>query len=221
MFGFLTGKKKIENLMREIEDLRLLTRLDALTGVYNRRGVIEESEKIFEQVRHGRRDSNARVFAINDFTVIFLDADNFKRINDTYGHDVGDTVLKLIADVLRQSVRKLDIIGRFGGEEFVVGLVGANQEYGAIVAERIRQDISKLKVKKGGSRVPITVSVGVKQQEREREVLDLIFEADKLMYKAKMSGKNKVVVAKASVKKPRAEKAPRRENLEINAELEA
>ena len=128
------------------------------------------------------------------FTVIGIDLDHLKKINDVYGHNYGDIAIKAIADVLKKSCRSIDIAARMGGEEFNVILSGVDSQGGMVFAERIRKTIESITLEKIGN---ITASIGVATfLEHTNDVDDLIELADQAMYKAKINGRNQVVVAK-------------------------
>ncbi|HEY9080344.1 diguanylate cyclase [Magnetovibrio sp.] len=171
-----TLEQKVDDRTKELE---LLASVDPLTGMTNRRAFYEEAERIFQSSkRYGR-----------NMSVLMLDIDHFKRINDTYGHAVGDQVLVEIASCFRQVCRETDLPARFGGEEFIVLLQEADQDAALKTAERLRQAITAINVV--GSENTITASIGVSQLNEETNKLDgLILRADKAMYSAKAKGRN-------------------------------
>jgi diguanylate cyclase (GGDEF)-like protein len=120
-----------------------------------------------------------------------LDIDFFKKINDTYGHNIGDLVLQKIADLSRTILRDIDIIGRIGGEEFAILLPETNIEDAIIVAERLRVEISNASVILENAEVTFTSSFGVVSASKSN-IDELLIKADKALYKAKESGRNKV-----------------------------
>jgi len=122
-----------------------------------------------------------------------LDIDHFKKINDTYGHTCGDQALQFFAKVCKSAVRKPDIIGRIGGEEFAVILLEAGREEAVGVAERIRVELSKASLSSRSCPVKMTVSIGVLQVEANQTLETALGKADKLMYEAKKQGRNRVV----------------------------
>jgi len=130
------------------------------------------------------------------FGVAFLDIDNFKKINDTYGHDVGDMVLRTIAKILKKVLRKSDYLFRYGGEEFVVIVPATNERGFEKLLEKLRKKVEEEKIKIDGKTINVTVSIGgVVVKERYFVPLsDVINYADKLMYRAKKAGKNRVVI---------------------------
>lgn len=162
-----------------------MIKLDSLTQIYNRSYIIRKAEALYSNDNR-RRSLNS---------ILLLDIDNFKNINDTLGHDIGDKVLIEIAKTGSSSVRENDIFARFGGEEFVALLPYTTEDQALKVAERIRQNIKSIDYKKYGLEKPITASIGLastSNQEKDAFNRTLIL-ADKAMYKAKKSGKDKVV----------------------------
>lgn len=126
-------------------------------------------------------------------TVLMLDIDHFKAINDTYGHTCGDIVLQKVAAAIQTSVRSSDLAARYGGEEFVVFLHNAGKELGMEVAERIRKSVENMKVEYEGVTITVTISVGVAEYDSEHDTLkQLVARADKALYVSKDSGRNRV-----------------------------
>jgi len=161
---------------------------DSLTGLYNRRYVLNELEK-----HHKISKRNRRLFSI-----IVMDIDDFKKINDTYGHAAGDEFLKKVAFIINNTLREQDIAGRLGGEEFLLVLPETDLEGAYILAGRIRESIAAAEVIYAGQVIQATISSGVSQYNLEfpPRSTDTIFQhADHAMYKAKKSGKNKVIKA--------------------------
>lgn len=157
---------------------------DALTGLYNRRHLENNLEREF--LRSKRYKS--------DLTVAILDVDFFKKINDTYGHLCGDYVLREIAYMTLQTFRKTDMVFRYGGEEIVVILTETPLDSALIPLERLRKSIEEFKFLYDGKDFNITVSIGADSLNEEfRYAEELLESADKALYKAKNSGRNKVV----------------------------
>jgi two-component system cell cycle response regulator len=132
-----------------------------------------------------------------DLSVVMLDIDHFKVLNDTYGHLTGDEVLKQVARVIQETVRQVDIAARYGGEEFIVLLPDANISLAKIVAERIRRNIAERPTIIEGQRYPVTVSLGVAQYDPQRDLTErhLIERADQALYRSKEHGRNQTSVA--------------------------
>jgi len=167
------------------EKLKELATKDPLTGLYNR-GYFMEVVEIFQKnkKRYGK-----------SLSVILMDIDNFKKINDTYGHDIGDEVLKTLAKILKENIRKSDIPVRFGGEEFLLLLPETKLNQAAELAERIRKNVEDATVFTHNGSIKFTVSIGVAEVYSNEEVEKAIIRADNALYEAKRSGKNKVVVS--------------------------
>ena len=165
---------------------RRLSLVDPLTGLYNRRHLDGNLEREF--MRAKRYDS--------DLSLAVIDIDFFKKINDTYGHICGDHVLKEAAYLILESFRKTDIVFRYGGEEFVVLLTETPLESAQIALERLRKSIENYPFKFRNENLKITVSIGAAGVSEDinsgSELLDL---ADKSLYTAKESGRNRLVIA--------------------------
>lgn len=157
---------------------------DTLTNIFNRREALKRINELF------RKNKTDNICAI------MIDADNFKEINDTYGHQVGDKVLVEIASVIKKSIKSKDIVGRYGGEEFIVAFNSENDLYSIKIAEKIRMAIDKIRIKsEAKDDIKVTVSIGmVNNRSDVRTVEQIINLADKALYKAKNTGKNKVVI---------------------------
>lgn len=167
---------------RECERLKNLSMRDHLTGLYNRR--------VFEAML----EVEARKRSTKPFSLLLIDLDNFKIINDTYGHGAGDQVLVTVAKMLRLGFRKSDVVSRYGGEEFAVLLPETSQDAAWLVAERFRNNIASLSIRIRKEKILPTVSVGIAtvMYRSGIEVADVIEEADRVLYKAKANGKNRV-----------------------------
>ncbi|MCH7530116.1 GGDEF domain-containing protein [Patescibacteria group bacterium] len=189
-------KQKIKELEKEIEHLKSIAFKDELTQVLNRRGINDIFDEFFNEAKFLQENPEAkRNIRIEDFSVIFFDADNFKSINDTYGHDIGDKVLVSVAEIMSENVRGIDIVGRLGGEEFIVGLLGADEKEAFKKAEELRALISEIRFEENPD-IKITTSVGVSslRESKASSLTDLIGCADRAMYEAKNNrGKNNVV----------------------------
>lgn len=175
-----------DKLRTELEESVDLSTKDGLTGVFNRRyfdiHIIQMAQKATES---GQK-----------LCLMIMDMDHFKEVNDTYGHQAGDSVLVSLAKSLKNSFRITDLIARYGGEEFVVLLGNTNIEQGKTLAERIRQQVEALNFDVPGLSTPIkkTVSIGVSEFIPNEKVTDFVGRVDKGLYEAKDTGRNKVVV---------------------------
>jgi len=166
--------------------LRQLATTDALTGISNRRHFMELAE--LEMKRSQRYNS--------PFSIILLDADHFKQVNDTYGHDVGDIVLKHIARTTATILREPDIFGRFGGEEFTIALPQTDIKGAEQLAERLRLLIENNTIlPAGGQRIAVTISLGIAETTAATQDLEeLLKQADIALYRAKNKGRNRVAM---------------------------
>jgi diguanylate cyclase (GGDEF)-like protein len=165
--------------------LRRLATLDGLTGTLNRATYMRMSEHEMEVARRRRQA----------VSIVMLDADHFKKVNDTYGHDVGDEVLKLLSATCRSTLRAVDVIGRLGGEEFALTLPDTTPDGARLVAERLRQRIAALEVSTKKGKLQFTVSIGVATGLGDGDVAAMLKAADDALYQAKRTGRNKVVLA--------------------------
>jgi diguanylate cyclase (GGDEF)-like protein len=174
-----TGRARLTRLNRELDRV---ARIDSLTGVHNRR---HAEEALRAAIGSARRHETSLGLAI-------VDIDNFKRFNDSYGHQVGDETLRRVAGILQNGLRVEDVLGRWGGEEFIVVLPGADAEHAALVAERLRTEIAASSldlVDDAGEALTVTIGVAA---WRGQDVEELVGQADAALYEGKASGRNVV-----------------------------
>ena len=180
--------KLLQDALRERNrQLTEMVLLDGLTGLCNRRHLMERlSEEVLRAQRYRL-----------PLSCLMLDLDHFKRVNDTYGHQAGDAVLRQFAGILRASARNVDVLGRYGGEEFTIVLPQTGPEGARTLAERIRQRVADTAFDIGGQTISCTTSVGVAAApEGDIPATDwLIARADEALYRAKAAGRNQVVLA--------------------------
>ncbi len=173
----------IEELTATKDQLELVAKSDPLTELPNRRGI---SERI--DVEKFRFERNQRPFSI-----LLGDVDFFKSVNDNYGHDAGDFLLKEIADLMTKTVRKQDMVGRWGGEEFLILFPETSLEGGKVASEKIRKKIEDQQWIFKDQKISATMSFGLSvYEDLEKSVEDCIKQADELLYKAKKSGRNQI-----------------------------
>ena len=190
----MNKKVSIKKLEEEIKRLRRLAYKDELTELFNRRGFKEEANKFFHEIAGGRKRHRRKALNMSTISVIMIDADYFKKINDEHGHDAGDLALRRIAKIILERVREIDVVARWGGEEFIVALVGATENDAAAVADDIRENVQNDKLVYDCKSVPFTISAGVVSLSSATKTLDeLVASADKALYLAKNTGRNKVV----------------------------
>ena len=174
--------KKIVALEAELENAKEESKEDFLTKLYNRRAIDEFLEvKEAEFKRHG-----------SNYTIIMFDLDKFKDVNDTYGHEAGDAVLSAFATILKREARREDVIGRFGGEEFIAILSPSNTDGGVVFAEKVRVQVQKAKFMYKNERIEVTVSCGVSQRDKHTSPQATLNSADEYLYAAKKNGRNQV-----------------------------
>lgn len=175
--------ERINNeLIKDKSELQKLSSRDTLTGLFNRFKLEEAFE--YEQKQLNRYET--------DLSIIMMDLDNFKSVNDTYGHNVGDMFLKEIAEILINSFRDVDTVGRWGGEEFLILLPKTNLEDTKTIAEEVRRKIELYQFNEIGNR---TASFGVATHSENESLSSLLNRADKALYTAKENGRNRVEVA--------------------------
>lgn len=172
--------KKI-SLYEKVQELAIT---DGLTGIYVRRHFLERlGEEIPRAKKHNLK-----------LSVLMIDLDHFKQCNDTYGHLVGDIVLKEIAKIMKEHIRQVDLLGRYGGEEFVIALPDTDKNSAAHVADRIRQSVERYRFKAYDETIAMTISAGIATcPDDGNDVAALIDRADQALYKAKAQGRNRVI----------------------------
>ncbi len=191
----MTKGEEIKLLKEEIEKLKSLAYKDELTRLYNRHGFKEESEKFLDEVEGYKKNPERRSSVlIKDFSLIIFDIDNFKKINDVYGHPAGDEALKMVSKIILDRVRDIDIVARWGGEEILVGLIGASEKDAFQIADDVREKVEKASLAWKGRKIKFTLSGGIASFDEKNNTFDEIFKkADSRLYKAKESGKNVIV----------------------------
>jgi len=169
---------------RLISEIQQMVITDELTGVCNRRGLYEHGQ---QEVERSRRFNHP-------LSLLFVDVDYFKNINDQFGHNIGDEVLLQIAERIQVNVRELDVIGRYGGDEFLVILVETNLEEGIGIAERLLKNISDEPFFSSAGPISTTLSIGIAElNDLDADFDSLIIRSDQLLYLAKENGRNRIV----------------------------
>ncbi|HIP42725.1 MAG TPA: diguanylate cyclase [Aquifex aeolicus] len=184
--GYLSEASPVLESKRLMEQLKKQSYIDRLTGAFNRRFLEDIVDKLVAQAH--RKNAN--------IGILMIDVDFFKQVNDTYGHDAGDAVLKQIADTIKKTIRKSDYLIRYGGEEFMVLLTDVKEGYSEHVAEKIRQKIEETPIiLPTGIPIKKTVSIGVSEfpKDCKRKFWQCVKFADVALYRAKEEGRNKVV----------------------------
>ena len=179
------AENRIHTLEAKLQHLSELVREDQLTGSLNRRGLDDVFER--ETARADRRGT--------PLCIAILDLDDFKKLNDTYGHIAGDAALKHLVKIVKDTLRSMDVIARFGGEEFLILMPETTVEAAASTMTRLQRELTKHFFLHDNEKVLITFSAGVALRRPNEEQTELVKRADKAMYTAKQTGKNRVVVA--------------------------
>jgi len=167
-----------------VNELHIQATTDQLTGIFNRRVVFDSLEKAYDDLVQGKSKG---------FSVLTLDIDFFKKINDTYGHSGGDEVLKSFAKNLNDTISKPNIVGRIGGEEFLAILMETDQKKIVELCNDLRNEITKKSVTYEGEEIKVTFSGGTANTSETRNASDLVNKADERLYDAKKSGRDKIV----------------------------
>jgi diguanylate cyclase (GGDEF)-like protein/PAS domain S-box-containing protein len=176
----VTEQKELEHALEK------LSRTDPLTGLLNRRSFEEISAKEYSRFeRQGEK-----------YSLLVLDVDHFKSINDSYGHNIGDLVLKMLADNCVANLRTHDVVARCGGEEFCVILPYTNRDTAVSIAEKLRREISSHALRVRDSEVAVTVSIGISEvQASDKSHTEVLERADEAMYDAKRSGRDRIRIS--------------------------
>jgi diguanylate cyclase (GGDEF)-like protein/PAS domain S-box-containing protein len=186
-----------EALLVSEKKLLALATTDSLTNLQNRRKFLISLTDEFEKVRR---------FSDQPSSVVMLDLDFFKRVNDTYGHAGGDAVLKHFAQLMHSTLRKIDTAARVGGEEFAIILPGADSAAARIFTERLREIVSKTPVKHDGKTISVTVSIGIATMDpRDSSADETLIRADEALYRAKRNGRNRVELAEIETADPKSQ----------------
>ncbi len=174
--------EKVNSLEKELENAKKESQEDFLTKLVNKRALDEMIKvKDAEFERYGR-----------NYSVAMFDIDHFKAVNDTYGHEAGDAILAAVAKILKNISRTVDIVGRFGGEEFLAILSDTNTEGGVVYADKVRKGVEKARFVYKGERIKVTISAGVSERKNHLSAEATINSADEYLYKAKHEGRNRV-----------------------------
>ena len=179
------AEQKMHELTIELGQVSELIYQDHLTGTLNRRGMDEAFKREFARAKRGQ----------TSIAIALLDIDHFKKINDNYGHDVGDQALIHLAKVVQELLRPVDVVARYGGEEFVLILPDTNLSDGMSIMTRLQRDLTKRYFLHENEKLLITFSAGVAQRNGEESADAIIARADSALYRAKQAGRNRVLAA--------------------------
>ncbi len=182
----ITQRKLVEEDLKAARDrAEVLASKDELTGLDNRRAFFDQGYRIFKQAVRFK----------HPVAVIMMDIDHFKKVNDNYGHSVGDKVLQVVAELLQSVVREIDVVARLGGEEFAFVLPETNTDEAVNLAERLRQKIAATTVMHEEKQIQITASFGISSCPVKDETLEtMLIRADDALFRAKKTGRNKVEI---------------------------
>ena len=184
--AFLFVAYFVSALRRSHDQERQLARTDDLTGVINRRSFFEASQHEINRARRHR----------HPFTVAYMDVDDFKLVNDNYGHSIGDTVLRSLTQTIKNNIREIDVVARLGGDEFVILMPETGEAAAQVVVARVHESIMSTMREYGW---PITFSIGVVTWTTPPRTVDIMIkQADEAMYEVKNGGKNRVTHLKLS-----------------------
>ena len=176
---------EISRLQRDLDAASELVRHDPLTGTLNRKGL---DEALAREIARARRRGTPLSLAL-------LDVDNFKNLNDTFGHKTGDDALRHLSEVVRSSLRPQDCVGRYGGEEFLIVLPDTDVDSANATLTRLQRELTKRYFLANNQRLLITFSAGITRLKDDEEAAAAIDRADRAMYAAKRAGKNRVFTA--------------------------
>lgn len=180
------AERSIETMRNELEQVKAMLHQDPLTGTLNRRGIDDAFRQEASRCdRHGGR-----------LCVALIDIDNFKLLNDTLGHPAGDRALIHIANIITNTLRPTDRVGRFGGEEFMLLLPDTRLSQSNSVMARIKRELAARPLEENNTRITITFSGGVTQRAAQESLDAMISRADAALYQAKAAGKNRVILAR-------------------------
>jgi diguanylate cyclase (GGDEF)-like protein len=179
----MTVQHRTEELEQKNKELDEMAHIDPLTQTYNRRSF---DDTVLQKVEQHRQNQTP-------FHIALCDIDNFKTINDTYGHSFGDLVLASLSDTIKAELRDEDFLARWGGEEFIIILQESDKERCAIALERIRLKVEQLTLETETSTVGVTITIGVTEYNGSKNLKDVINDSDEALYIGKEKGKNQIV----------------------------
>ncbi|HPW52595.1 MAG TPA: GGDEF domain-containing protein, partial [Spirochaetota bacterium] len=183
IFVLMNSNRLTEELTAAQKLLEMLASTDHLTGLFNRRKFFEKANEEMERFRRSKTLLSAA----------YIDIDNFKSLNDKFGHAAGDEVLRKVTDIIKKGVRGIDTAGRIGGEEFCILFPATSVKDSVMVMERLRRDVADIEIIFAGKTIKTTISAGVTEAgEHDKTSDNLIMRADKLLLKAKQLGKNQI-----------------------------
>lgn len=184
--GFFVFKPLFQRISDQEQELKRLAFIDPLTNCHNRRSFLASAETEFERSHRYQ----------HEFSILYLDIDYFKNINDSFGHAIGDLAIKQLSEIFLDSIRESDILGRLGGDEFGIVLQESNLEKATLIAEKLRVNVEQFTLSGELSEIKLSISVGVTSMApSDTSAYDTLKRADQNMYKSKKAGRNNVVAA--------------------------
>lgn len=181
-------KKRTEELEKNVKKLNELATIDFLTKIPNRRYFFELGNKFFSLAKRDK----------TDLSLIIIDIDYFKKVNDNYGHFIGDEILKIVSTSLQDNIRTSDLVARIGGEEFIVLLNETSCDGAYIIAEKLRKIVKAQKYTQEGFDISVTISMGISciKNEEDKKIDDILIRADEALYSSKAGGRDRVSILK-------------------------
>lgn len=184
---------QISLLKKRIKFLERIIYLDELTKIYNRRGFLDLTSKILKELQIDKK-FNKRKHQFKNHALVIFDIDNFKKINDLFGHSFGDKILKIVSIIIKNNIRISDIFGRWGGEEFILLLIDTDKNQAFKIIDKIRKKIESKYIKIKNQKINVTISCGISDFAKYKNFKKVFNLADKALYKAKRTGKNKIII---------------------------
>jgi len=195
-------KKELAFSEQERLSYQRVAERDFLTGVYNRHGFVRETERFLNEMRGERsHPGKRRTKVIKNVSIIFVDIDDLKKVNDVFGHASGDLYIQSVAQALAKTVRAIDVVGRWGGDEFAIALINVKPNEVFAIAKKLKARINKIKLGKPITGFTCSASFGYIAADSEQhkranyDLFDLIEKADKAMYEAKIKRGKGVIVS--------------------------
>lgn len=195
-------KKQLAFSEKERQTYQRVAERDFLTDMYNRHGFVREAERFLNEMKGERRHPGKRSsMIVRNIAIIFVDVDDLKKVNDVFGHKSGDVYIRSVARVLAKTVRSIDVVGRWGGDEFAIALINAGEDEALVVAKKLKTRINGIKLGSPVKDFTCSASFGFiavdsKQHKRANyDLFDLIEKADKAMYEAKINRGKGVIVS--------------------------
>ncbi len=183
--SFTTIQQQHAELQENYKQIEQMSRTDPLTGLSNRRDILAKADQVINAAARNRKP----------FTIALADIDHFKQFNDRFGHDCGDHILAALANIFEQGIRKQDLVGRWGGEEFILLLPDTDLAGGMNIAEKIRKDVENHAFQYEGKSLSLTLTLGLAENDNRMDFYQCLKQADTALYSGKSRGRNQVVTS--------------------------